>query len=169
MGLGPTSDTGLEGFEPTVGAGPYITAESDWNAYNIPTSPIFYTYVNRFLLQRRVAIRTERQQRLESTLSYGRRIKGMIDIIRHQVSTFRIQSDHPPLREEPTPPTFKLYMLLTQHMALLEGVGAQIVEMFAKHESIINKLLRVITAEITSHGRMLTSVQIDIRRLQRKV
>lgn len=54
-------------------------------------------------------------------------------------------------------------------MALLEGVGAQIVEMFAKHESIINKLLRVITAEITSHGRMLTSVQIDIRRLQRKV
>ncbi len=26
------------GFEPTVGAGPYITAESDWNAYNIPTS-----------------------------------------------------------------------------------------------------------------------------------
>ena len=28
------------GFEPTVGAGP-VTIESDWNAYNIPTPPIF--------------------------------------------------------------------------------------------------------------------------------
>ena len=93
-------EAGLEGFEPTVGAGPHITAESDWNAYNIPTSLIFYTYVNRFLLQRRVAIRTERQQRLESTLSHGRRIKEMVDIVRHQEPTFRIHSDHPHLRKE---------------------------------------------------------------------
>ncbi len=29
--------SGLEGFEFTVGAGPYTTAENDWNVYNIPT------------------------------------------------------------------------------------------------------------------------------------
>ena len=32
---------GLERFESVVDAGPYITAESGWNAYNIPT--LFFT------------------------------------------------------------------------------------------------------------------------------
>ena len=40
------------------------------------------------LPQRRVVIGTERQQRLESTLSHGRRIKGIVYIVRHQEPTF---------------------------------------------------------------------------------
>ena len=63
-----------------------------------------------FLSQRRVVIGTERQQHLESTLSHGRRIKGMVDTVRYQAPTFRIQSDHPPLRGEPRdggPPHFR--------------------------------------------------------------
>ena len=45
MGPEPAVGAGLEGFEPAVGAGPYKTVESDWNAYNIPT-PIFYATVH---------------------------------------------------------------------------------------------------------------------------
>ncbi len=64
------------------------------------TAPYIH-YVFWFLPQRRVVIGTERQQRLESTLSHGRRIKGMVGTVHHQAPTFRIQSDHPSLRGEP--------------------------------------------------------------------
>ena len=38
---------------------------------------------------------------VESTLTHGQHIKGIAYMVRHQAPTFLIQSDHPPLQEEP--------------------------------------------------------------------